>query len=138
MAAQSTHKPRILCTEDDIDTRDLLSFALNLEGYEVVCTSSPVETLKRAQGERFDLFIVDNWLPGMSGRELTEALRKFDLETPILFYSGAAQPTDKEDARLAGAQGYLVKPAGLDDLIAEVERLIAGCNDLVRTSRRSS
>ena len=126
MAAQSTHKSRILYTEDDLDTRDLLTFVLNLEGYEVVCTNSPADALQRAKTEHFDLFIVDNWLPGMSGRELTETLRKFDAETPILFYSGAAQPTDKEDARLAGAQGYIVKPASLDDLIAEVFRLISG------------
>ncbi len=36
---------------------------------------------------------------------------------PILFYSGAAQESDKESARASGAQGYLVKPAGVDELV---------------------
>jgi DNA-binding response OmpR family regulator len=64
-------------------------------------------------------------MPGLSGTDLCEALRKFDETTPILFYSGAAYEKDKEAARLAGAQGYLVKPADFDQLIAEVARLIA-------------
>jgi DNA-binding response OmpR family regulator len=63
-------------------------------------------------------------MPGMSGSQLTEKLREFNVNTPILFCSGAAQQKDKDEARLAGAQGYLVKPVGMDDLIAEVVRLI--------------
>ena len=64
-------------------------------------------------------------MPGLSGTELTEKLRQFDLKTPVLFYSGAAYETDREAARVSGAQGYLVKPANGDQLIAEVTRLIA-------------
>ena len=64
-------------------------------------------------------------MPGFSGTELTEKLRQFDLTTPVLFYSGAAYDTDKEAARVSGAQGYLIKPADGDQLIAEVARLIA-------------
>ncbi len=66
-----------------------------------------------------------NWLPGISGPGLCERLRDFDKTTPILFYSGAAYERDKEQARLAGAQGYLVKPTDGDTLAAEVSRLIA-------------
>jgi DNA-binding response OmpR family regulator len=68
---------------------------------------------------------MDNWTPGLSGTDLCEAIRKFDLRTPILFYSGAASEKDKENARLAGAQGYLVKPTDCDELTAEVVRIIA-------------
>ncbi len=64
-------------------------------------------------------------MPGLSGTALTKKLREFDIKTPILFYSGAAYETDKEAARLSGAQGYLVKPAGGDRLTAEVVRLVA-------------
>ena len=49
----------------------------------------------------------------------------FDLKTPVLFYSGAAYVTDREAARGSGAQGYLVKPADGNQLVAEVTRLIA-------------
>lgn len=120
-----TPKGRILCTEDDIDTRDLITFVLSGYGFEVICTDSPDEAVELAKTQAFDLYLVDNWLPGLTGMELTRKLREFDNKTPILFYSAAAYETDKEAARASGAQGYLVKPADGDHLIAEVTRLIA-------------
>lgn len=118
-------KARILCTEDDPDTRDLIKLVLGGEGYEVITTDSAEQALRLVQLESFDLYLIDNWMPGLSGDELTRKIREYDSETPILFYSGAAQDSDKESARASGAQGYLVKPAGVDELIDEVARLIA-------------
>lgn len=118
-------KARILCTEDDPDTRDLIKLALCGEGYDVVTAESAQQALRLAQLESFDLYLIDNWMPGLSGDELTRKIREHDSETPILFYSGAAYESDKESARASGAQGYLVKPAGVDELIDEVARLIA-------------
>ena len=118
-------KPRILCTEDDVDTREMIAIILGGEGFEVVCSESSQDALELARTRPFDLFLMDNWTPGLSGTDLCEAIRKFDLRTPILFYSGAAYEKNKENARLAGAQGYLVKPAGCDELTAEVVRIIA-------------
>lgn len=115
---------RILCVEDDDDTRFLISALLTHEGFEVVTTADTHHVLALARGRGFDLYLLDNWMPGLSGPELTQKLRQFDTETPILFYSAAAFESDKEAARLAGAQGYVVKPAPADELIAEVVRLI--------------
>jgi two-component system, OmpR family, phosphate regulon response regulator PhoB len=116
---------RILCTEDDADTRELLTYVLNQHQCEVVTTETPALAIELARAAHFDLYLLDNWMPRMSGSELCEALRLFDSKTPILFYSGAAFPKDKEDAFASGAQGYLVKPADNDELVAEVFRLIA-------------
>ena len=116
---------RILCTEDDVDTRDLITFVLNHNGCEVVTTETPHEAIELAQAARFDLYLIDNWMPRMSGNELCEALRRFDSETPILFYSGAAYPKDVAQGYACGAQGYLVKPADNEELVAEVFRLVS-------------
>jgi DNA-binding response OmpR family regulator len=116
---------RILCTEDDVDTRELIDFILTQYGYEVVCSTSSVQAIDLAKTQTFDLYLVDNWMPGLSGTELTKKLRQFDLKTPVLFYSGAAYEADREAARVSGAKGYLVKPADGDQLLAEVNRLIA-------------
>jgi len=117
-------KGRILCTEDDPDNRDLLFTLLSSDGYEVVCTANPENAVELARNERFDLYVMNNWLPHKTGIALTEEIRKFDTETPILFYSGAGYAWDLEKARHAGAQGYLVKPVTNDRLLSEIGRLI--------------
>jgi len=121
----STSKGRILCTEDDADTCELITLILRADGYEVITTQSSANALELAHSQAFDLYLVDTRLPGMSGAELTEKLREFDATTPVLFYSGAAYESDKATAREAGAQGYLVKPVAGEELIFEVARLIA-------------
>jgi len=77
-----------------------------------------------ARNERFDLYVMNNWLPHNTGIALTAQIRKFDSDTPILFYSGAGYASDFEKARSAGAQGYLVKPVRNDKLLSEIARLI--------------
>jgi DNA-binding response OmpR family regulator len=85
----------------------------------------PVLGLNRlAKTQHFYLYLVDNWMPGLSGTGLTQRLREFDIKTPVLFYSGAAYAADKDAALGSGAQGYLVKPTDGDHLVAEVIRLI--------------
>lgn len=117
-------KVRILYTEDDPESRTLVVFILNQRNYEVICAETGTEALALARNERFDLFLVDSWLPGLSGAELTRHIREFDQTTPILFYSAAAYEADKQAAFSAGAQGYLTKPADIDQFLGEVRRLI--------------
>jgi DNA-binding response OmpR family regulator len=78
-----------------------------------------------ARSNKFDLYMIDNWMPGGSGVDLCKKLREFDSHTPILFYSGAAHDRDKQEALSSGAQAYLTKPVDNDELIKEVFRLIA-------------
>jgi CheY-like chemotaxis protein len=118
-------KGRVLCTEDDADSRELIVVILEAQGYHVTVTGSSAHALAIAKAEVFDLIMVDNRMPGLSGQELTRAVRTFNKSTPILFYSGAAFDSDKQEARDAGAQGYLVKPAGVSELVEEVAKLIA-------------
>jgi DNA-binding response OmpR family regulator len=73
---------------------------------------------------KFDLYLLDNWLPGMTGDDLCRKLCELDPITPVLFYSGAAYDSDKARAMAAGAQGYVVKPADPDVLVREISRLI--------------
>jgi CheY-like chemotaxis protein len=118
-------RPRILCTEDDLDTRDLLRMLLEVEGFEVVCAENSTQAMSLAMAEKFDLYLLDNWMPDMAGDDLCRNLREFDPKTPILFYSGAAFESDKARAMAAGAQGYIVKPALPQQVTSEISRLIA-------------
>lgn len=125
MKATTIPKGRILCTEDDPDSRALLVFVLENKGYLVTCPENSADALSLAKHEQFDLLLVDNWMPGLSGQELTHQVREFNKKTPILFYSGAAYESDIQEALIAGAQGYLIKPFGISGLVDEVARLIA-------------
>ena len=118
-------KGRILCTEDDPDTAELLTLSLEIAGYEVICSHSAEEAIEQVRSGEFDLCLMDNWMPGISGDDLCKKIRVFNTKTPILFYSGAAYESDKQRAKDAGAQGYLVKPVLADELLAEVVRIIA-------------
>lgn len=117
--------PRVLFIEDDADTRELVSFVLRRENYEVVLAADSKEALSAAVEMSFELYLIDNWLPGESGVDLCKRLRQFDRRTPILFYSGAAYEQDKRAAFAAGAQGYLTKPIELGELVEKVSHLIS-------------
>ncbi len=115
---------QILYTEDDADTRELVSFVLGRNNYRVMLAENNDSALLLARSNQFDLYMIDNWMPGGSGIDLCKKLREFDSHTPILFYSGAAHDRDKQEALSSGAQGYLIKPVDNDELIEEVFRLI--------------
>ena len=118
-------KPRVLFVEDDTDTRELVSFVLTRENYEVQLADNAEQGALLAQSRPYDLYLIDNWMPGTNGIDLCIRLREVDAHTPILFFSGAAYEEDKRAAMAAGAQGYLTKPAGIEELLAEVSRVIS-------------
>ena len=101
----------------------MMTILLEQAGYEVVAASNPADGLEIAKQDAPALIILDNWYERGSGVELCRQIRKFDSRTPIIFYSGAAYQSDIRKAMDAGAQGYLIKPAGIRDLVETVEVL---------------
>lgn len=116
-------KPLVLFVEDDADTRELVSYVLTRENYEVQLAEDAIQGLLLAESTSFDLYLIDNWMPGTTGIDLCIRLREIDSDTLILFFSGAAYEDDKRAAMAAGAQSYLTKPANIGELLAEVTRL---------------
>ena len=119
-------KPRILYIEDHDDTREFISLVLRQQGFEVVTGETISFGRQLAEAERFDLYLLDSWLPDGSGLELCKSIRNFDPRTPILFYSAAAYESDRVLALESGAQGYLVKPTQTTQLCTLVMELIDG------------
>ena len=116
-------RKRILCVEDDVDSCEMLRVLLH--EYEVVTANTVREGLKMAKAEHFDLYLLDSTYPDGSGVELCRELRAFDPKTPVIFHSGLEGESDIEDAMNAGAQEYLVKPIGIDELEGSIQRLLA-------------
>ena|SRR5438132_2325485 len=113
---------RILFVEDNIDTRDFVVSILT--DYEVVTAGTVAEALTLAQRGRFDLYLLDNWLPDGTGVDLTRQLRALTLRAPILFYSAVVSDVAQAEARAAGAQGYVNKPCPLEELEQAIAQLL--------------
>jgi DNA-binding response OmpR family regulator len=101
---------QILFVEDTADTRDLVEFSLQSEGFTVMTAQTADEGLALARTKPFALILLDIGLPDKDGLELCREIRRFDQQTPILFYTAFAELLDKEEATKAGAQGCLRKP----------------------------
>ncbi|HWS89051.1 MAG TPA: response regulator [Pyrinomonadaceae bacterium] len=116
---------RVLCVEDDEDTCTMLRDLLGLIDCEVTTAATAAEASELiARRGRFDLYLLDNWLPGGSGVELCREIRRSDSSTPVVFYSGAGLDAEREEALAVGAQAYLVKPGDLALLVETVRRLL--------------
>ena len=132
---QPTNTRRILYVEDHEDTRELVTLLLAQKSYEVVTGATIESGAALAANERFDLYLLDSWLPDGSGLDLCQRIRQFDKTTPILFYSAAAYSTDIDMALQCGAQAYLVKPTQPTELCDMVTSLIKGSQITGRRAR---
>ncbi len=132
---------RILAVDDALDNLVVLKNHLRSVGHEVVACETAEEALDRiASEELFDLFVLDVFLPGMSGFELCRRIRREtdSSETPVLFITG--EPGSAERAAQAfelGANDYLHKPVGRAELLARV-RVLLELRDALRKVRRSN
>jgi DNA-binding response OmpR family regulator len=120
-----TTKPRILYVEDHDDTRVMMTFMLENEGFDVTTASTGAECMERVRTEHFDLYLLNHTFPDASGVGLCIAIRETDAETPILFYSARAMQEEKDAAMKAGAQDYLIKPEDIFNVARHVRKWIA-------------
>jgi DNA-binding response OmpR family regulator len=121
-------KKRILGVEDDLDSCEMLAKFPGILGYEVISVNNAGDALRIVRIEKFDAYVLDNWLPDMTGIELCKQIRAFDRHTPIIFYSAAARQADHQEAMEAGAQSYISKPGNLDELEETIPLLLKRSN----------
>lgn len=93
-------------------------------GYEVRHALNISDGLNLVKKEHFDLILLDWIFNDGSGVELCRMIRSFNTQTPILFYSGVAYNSEIKQAMSAGAQGFLVKPVEIEELIYTVSRFV--------------
>jgi CheY-like chemotaxis protein len=117
-------KKRILCVDDDTDNCEMLTRYLELRGYVFVSASNGADAIRFAGGERFDAYVLDNWMPDVTGVEICKRIRAFDPDTPIIFYSAAVRESDHQEAMKAGAQAYINRPGNLEELERIIQSLL--------------
>ena len=104
---------KILVVEDDIDNRRIVAKVLSVVGYQVIEASDGVEALSQARNQRPDLILMDLALPKLDGWEATRQLKGDDAtrSIPVVALTAVAMRGDEEQARAAGCDDYLPKPA---------------------------
>jgi two-component system KDP operon response regulator KdpE len=117
-----THGPggaRILIVEDDDATRRALARDLGLHGYHVEEAEDGHAAIGRWELRRPDLVLVDLGLPDMDGLRLVRLIRR-DAATPVIVLSARGEERTKIDALEQGADDYVTKPFGVEELMARL------------------
>ena len=114
----------ILAVDDDPDVLDLLVFALERAGHEVLTAADGPAAISVAHGRRVDLIVTDFHMPGMTGVQLAEQLRSVPgtQTAPVVVISAAAGP-DNDSGLLVSR--WLVKPVSPRVLRAEISDVLA-------------
>lgn len=112
---------KILYAEDDETLAFLTKDNLEQNNYDVTHCSDGKSALKIFEEEEFDICIFDIMMPKMDGFELAEAVRKIDIEVPIIFLSAKTLKEDRIKGLRLGADDYLVKPFSIEELLLKIE-----------------
>jgi len=117
-------KARILIAEDDTPIRLGLIATLESEGYEVTAAADGAQALRLHPQGKFDLVILDVMMPKASGYDVCRELRTKGERTPVLFLTAKGEEIDKVVGLKLGADDYVTKPFGVQELLARVEALL--------------
>ncbi|GAA0959894.1 response regulator [Actinocorallia libanotica] len=111
---------RILVVDDEPQLLRALRVNLRARHYEVAVAASGTEALREAGAWHFDLVLLDLGLPDLEGVEVIHGLRGWT-QIPIIVLSGRAGSMDKVEALEAGADDYVTKPFGIEELLARIK-----------------
>jgi pilus assembly protein CpaE len=126
MSEHTNVSAKILVVDDEPNVLRMVSYTLQIEGYEVVVAQNGAEALSKVQTEAPDLVILDVMMPDMSGIEVCEQLRKKPetINLPIIMFSAVSQVSDKVKCLEAGADEFINKPITPEELVARVKALL--------------
>ena len=113
------HRARILVVDDEADLRRALEVNLSARGYLVEVVGTGEHAVEAVARELPDLVVLDLGLPGMSGVDVIGAIRAWN-PVPIVVLSARESESDKVAALDAGADDYVTKPFGIDELLARI------------------
>jgi len=122
---------RILVVDDEKPLREFIGRNLSARGFQVFYAANGLEALAIFRGETLDLIIMDIMMPNMDGLEACRRIRQTST-MPIIMLTALGQESDKVLALDTGADDYLTKPFGVDELMARVRAVLR------RTSWRTS
>jgi two-component system cell cycle sensor histidine kinase/response regulator CckA len=131
--------PRILVVDDEQSVREFTGRALQTAGYDVVMATNGREALDLADRRGpFDGFVIDVVMPGMSGGELAQELRRSDPDAKILYFTGFSDRLFGEKTTLWAHEAFVEKPLTIQGLLEAVSLLLHGDLQHPEKARRTS
>lgn len=118
--------PTILTVDDSPSVRQVVKIVLSGAGYTVIEASDGVEGLAKAKANPVSMVITDLNMPNMNGLELIRALRKVPsiVGVPIVFLTTESNDQAKQEAKSAGATGWITKPFKPEQLLSVATKLV--------------
>ena len=116
----------ILIVDDSESIRELVGLTLESSGYLIEKGTDGLDAMRLLDGRALDLVITDLNMPAMDGIQLIREIRKIPTyaTVPILMLTTESQAAKKDEARAAGATGWIVKPFVQDKLLQVVKKII--------------
>ncbi|UCH45544.1 MAG: sigma-54-dependent Fis family transcriptional regulator, partial [Nitrospiraceae bacterium] len=115
---------RILVIDDEEAIRDLLTDYLQSKGYDVVTSPDGESGLAHLKETKFDLFLLDLMMPGMSGMDVLRETVAAKIDVPSIIITANASVQTAVEAVKLGAFDYISKPFDLEDIHLAITRLL--------------
>ena len=126
MADEPSPRPRVIIVDDDRDTREMLTLALELEGFEVGQAANGLRLISAMHVDRPDVILLDVMMSWIDGFELCRAIKKNPTfaDIPVIFISARKSAEDEKTGLAAGAVAYFSKPIDMDGLVSRIRVLL--------------
>lgn len=117
---------KIMTVDDSASMRQMISFTLSSEGYEVMDAVDGEDAIRKLDGKEVDLTITDLNMPNLDGIGLIKRLKEKPEHKfmPILMLTTESQESRKKEGKAAGAAGWIVKPFKPEQLVAVVKKIL--------------
>ena len=119
-------RPKVIIVDDDRDTREMLTLALELEGFDVGQAANGLRLISAMHVDRPDVILLDVMMSWIDGFELCRAIKKNPTfgDIPVIFISARKSAADERAGIEAGAVDYFPKPLDMDRLVARMREIL--------------
>jgi DNA-binding response OmpR family regulator len=127
MKDEIPRKPKVIIVDDDRDTREMLTLALELEGFDVGQAANGLRLISAMHVDRPDVILLDVMMSWIDGFELCRAIKKNSTfaDIPVIFISARKSAEDEKTGLSCGALAYLSKPIDMDVLVGRIRSILA-------------
>ena len=118
------NEPRILWADDEIDLLKPHILFLESKGYNVTSVANGADAVDKVKGERFDIVLLDEQMPGMGGLETLEQIKQHAPELPVVMVTRSEEEHLMEEALGGQISDYLTKPVNPSQILLTIKRLL--------------